>query len=192
MEDPAGLAEWATVVPQAIRDDPLWRLPAYRIALFIGDLAQVEDAPRIQRDYRTRKHLDQFIDATGSISSNIAEGYGRTTGPDRAKFYEYALSSAREARDWYFKVRHALEPNVAAERIESVTRVMKILTVAIVRERAEPDTRARRAERERRGATRKRMPRDAASPSDQHERPASSKNRDDPPPSTQHQHLAPS
>ena len=80
-------------LPQAMREDPIWRLSAYRFALWLGDLAQLDDAPRIQRDYRTRKHLEQLLDAVGSISANIAEGYGRTTGPERAKFYEYALSS---------------------------------------------------------------------------------------------------
>ncbi len=38
----------------------------------------------------------------GSIRANIAEGYSRGTGKDRARFYEYALGSARESRDWYF------------------------------------------------------------------------------------------
>ncbi len=149
MDDPEGFSDWAASnVPRVMRDDPIWRLPAYRFSLWLGDLAQLEDLPLIQRDDRTRKHADQFLDAVGSISANIAEGYGRTTGPDRAKFYEYALSSAREARDWYFKVRHALDPEVFDQRIDLITRVMKILTVAVVRERAEPETRARQAERE--------------------------------------------
>ena len=147
MDDPVGLAEWALEVPEEMRTDSLWRLPAYRFSLFLGDLAQLHDAPLVRADYRTRKHLDQLLGAVGSISANIAEGYGRSTGPERARFYEYANSSAREARDWYFKVRHALAPGVAGERIALLTRVMKIQTVATVRERAEPETRARRASR---------------------------------------------
>ena len=146
-DDPEGLAEWAAKqVPTVMRDDPIWRLPAYRFSLYLGDLAQLEDAEHVQRDYRTRR-FDQWIDAVGSISANIAEGYGRTTGKERAKFYEYAYSSAREARDWYFKVRHALPPGVATNRIMLLTRIMRVLTVAIVRERAQPETRARLAER---------------------------------------------
>ena len=175
MEDPPGLAEWAAEhVPQEMRDDPIWRLPAYRFALYLGDLVQTEDAPRIRRDYRTRRHLDQMLTAVGAISANIAEGYGRTSGPERAKFYEYANSSARESRDWFFKVRLALDPAVTNERIQLVTRIMKILTTAIIRERAEPETRARRANRE--GRTRHTMPAvdHPASASDKHERPATS------------------
>ena len=174
MDDPEGLAEWAGQVPEAMRDDPIWRLPAYRFALYLGDLVQQEDAPKIQKDYRTRRHLDQLLDAVGSISANIAEGYGRTSGPERAKFFEYANSSAREARDWLFKVRHALAAETANKRIALVTRVMRILTVAIIRERAEPETRARRANRK--GRTRHTMssPHRPASASDEHEPPATS------------------
>jgi len=50
MKDPDGLAEWAAQVPQVMRDDTIWRLPAYRFSLYLGDLAQVTDAPRIRRD----------------------------------------------------------------------------------------------------------------------------------------------
>src|SRR5262245_11032184 len=117
MEDPDGLVEWANKqVPEVIRQDPIWRLPAYRFALYLGDLVQLVDLPLIRADYRTRPHIDQLLDAVGSISANIAEGYGRTSGPDRGKFYEYAESTARESREWFFKVRHALPPGVALAR----------------------------------------------------------------------------
>ena len=175
MEDPPGLAEWAAAhVPECIREDPIWRLPAYRFALYLGDLVQREDAPLIQRDYRTRRHLDQLLHAIGSISANISEGYGSTTGPERAKFYEYSQRSAREGRDWLFKVRHALSAEVAAARIALMTRIMKILTVAITRERAEPETRARRANREGRSKHSSQTVDHPASASDQHEPPATS------------------
>jgi four helix bundle protein len=145
MKDPDGLAEWSAQVPQVMRDDTIWRLPAYRFSLYLGDLAQVTDVPRIRRDYRTRRHIGQMLDAVQSISANIAEGYGRTTGPERARFFEYAESSARESRDWYFKIRHALDPDVANARIELISRIMKILATAIIRERADSNSRARRA-----------------------------------------------
>ena len=111
-----------------------------------------------------------------SISANIAEGYGRTTGPERARFFEYAESSARESRDWYFKVRHALDADVANARIELISRIMKILATAIIRERADSKSRARRAypgtQRELR-----RMARSHGSepPSAQHQPPAPSR-----------------
>ena len=176
MKDPDGLAEWGTQVPQVMRDDTIWRLPAYRFSLYLGDLAQVTDVPRIRRDYRTRRHIGQLLDAVESISANIAEGYGRTTGPERARFFEYAESSARESRDWYFKVRHALDPDVANARIELISRIMKILATAIIRERADSKSRARRAYP---GAQRelRRLPPShrSESPSAQHQLPAPSR-----------------
>jgi four helix bundle protein len=147
MDEPDGLIEWAAHVPLVMRNDPIWRLPAYRYALFLGDLVQ-GDVHKLRRDVRTRRLVDQLIDAVESISANIAEGYSRTTGPERARFFEYAHSSAREARDWLFKVRHALDPEVATARILLVTRVMKILAAIIPRERADPESRARRWERQ--------------------------------------------
>ena len=54
---------------------------------------------------RPANRRSSFVDAVLSISANIAEGYSRTSGRERAKFFEYANSSAREARDWLFKVR---------------------------------------------------------------------------------------
>ncbi|MFQ5594528.1 MAG: four helix bundle protein, partial [Anaerolineae bacterium] len=55
------------------------------------------------QDRQTLGLSDQLYRALVSISSNIAEGYSRGTGKGRAQFYEYALGSARESRDWYFK-----------------------------------------------------------------------------------------
>ena len=146
MEEPKGLAEWAEGVPLVMRGDPIWRLPAYRYSLFLGDLIRA-DIRNLPTDGRSRRLVEQLLDAVESISANIAEGYSRTTGPERAKFFEYAHSSAREARDWLFKVRHELGPEVAVARMELVTRVMRILAVVIPRERADPESRARRARR---------------------------------------------
>ena len=113
---------------------PIWRLPAYRYALYLEDLLQ-SDVPSLHRDIRTRAHVDQLLNAIGSISANIAEGYSRSTGPDRAKFFEYGLSSSREGRDWLFKVRHALDSHTFADRIELVSRIMRTLSAVIPRER---------------------------------------------------------
>lgn len=144
MEEPDGLAEWAVAnVPDAMRDDPIWRLPAYRYALYVGDLVQ-DDLPQIRAHHTSRALADQLLKAVESISANIAEGYSRTTGPDRAKFFEYAHSSARESRDWLFKVRRALDPTIVTARIALVTRIMRILVVAIKDERRTRQTRARR------------------------------------------------
>jgi four helix bundle protein len=78
---------------------------------------------------------DQLYRAAGSISANLAEGYSRGTGKDRARFYEYALGSARESRDWYFKARHILGENVFHHRLELLTRIIQLLLKMIPQQR---------------------------------------------------------
>jgi len=97
--------EWLASIPVEISGDSLWKMEAYRLALFIAD-AGWHDVTRLMQDKRTVGLSDQLYRALGSISANLAEGYSRGTGKDRARFYEYALGSARESRDWYFKSRH--------------------------------------------------------------------------------------
>jgi four helix bundle protein len=94
--------EWERSVPREITEDSLWRMEAYRLGLFIADVGW-HDVTKLMRDKRTLNLSDQLYRALGSISANLAEGYSRGTGKDRARFYEYALGSARESRDWYYK-----------------------------------------------------------------------------------------
>ena len=45
----------------------------------------------------------QFIDASDSISANIAEGFGRYHKKDKIKFYHYSRGSSLECIDWLDK-----------------------------------------------------------------------------------------
>jgi len=76
-----------------------------------------------------------LYEALGSISANLAEGYSRGTGKDRARFYEYALGSARESRDWYFKARHVLGETVFPHRLQLLTRMIQLLLTMIPQQR---------------------------------------------------------
>lgn len=73
--------------------------------------------------------------AVGKGSSNIGEGYSRGTGRDRARFYENALGSAREARDWYYKGRHVLGDSVAEHRMDLRTQIAKLMLKMVAKER---------------------------------------------------------
>jgi four helix bundle protein len=119
-------SEWQNTVPTAITHDSLWKMTAYRLGLFLSDIAWT-DVTKIASDNRTRSLADQLFRAVGSISANLAEGYSRGTGRDRARFYEYALGSARETRDWYFKARHILNPKVTEHRLNFLAEVIRIL-----------------------------------------------------------------
>ena len=120
--------EWAESLPAAIRSDTLWRMEAYRLGLYVCDVAW-EDVTTLCRDPRTKSLLDQLYRALGSISASIAEGYSRGGGRDRARFLEYALGCAREARDWYVKARHVLGPDRVGAQVEVLTSGVRLLLV---------------------------------------------------------------
>src|SRR5206468_1229485 len=117
--------EWETSVPAIITDDSLWKVKAYRLGLFLSDLGW-SDVTKLLKDRRTSEISDQLYRAVGKISSNIGEGYSRGTGRGRAQFYEYALGSAREARDWYYKGRHVLGESVTSHRLNLTSEIIKL------------------------------------------------------------------
>ena len=126
--------EWEATIPKEIKADSLWKMTAYRLASFLGDIAW--------RDTRTLSHTpgmaslsNQLYRAVGSVGANLAEGYSRGTGKDRARFYEYALGSARESRDWYFKARHVLGDEVFQHRLGLLTRIIQLLLKTVPQQR---------------------------------------------------------
>jgi len=126
--------EWLTSLPSELTNDPLWRMEVYRFAIFAGDLAW-HDVRKLVQDKRTISLADQLYRAVGSISANIAEGYSRRSGKDQARFYEYSLGSAREARIWYYQGRHVLSEAVATHRMRLLTRIIRLLLTIIPAER---------------------------------------------------------
>ena len=123
-------------IPATITGDSLWKMEAYRLSLFAGDLAW-EDATKLMGDRRTLGISDQLYRAVGSISANVGEGYSRSTGRDRARFYSYALGSGREGRDWYYKGRHVFGDSVTSHRLELMTQIIRMLLVIIPDQRGE-------------------------------------------------------
>jgi four helix bundle protein len=126
--------DWLKIVPKEITEDTLWRMEVYRIALFAGDVAW-RDVTKLMRDRRTLDLSDQLYSAVGSISSNISEGYSRSSHKDQARFYEYSLGSARESRNWYFEGRHILGEAIAHHRIQLHTQIIRHLLRIIPAER---------------------------------------------------------
>jgi four helix bundle protein len=118
--------EWAGTVPPAITADALWQMAVYRQALFLGELAWF-DTCRLAQHKQTLDLSDQLYRAAGGISATISEGYSRASRKDQARFYEYALGSARETRDWYYKGRHVLGETVAVHRIDMLVHIIRQL-----------------------------------------------------------------
>jgi four helix bundle protein len=126
--------EWEKSVPEEIKGDSLWKIEAYRLALFVADLGW-HDVTKLMKDRRTHGLSDQLYRSLGSISANLAEGYSRGTGKDRARFYEYSLGSARESRDWYYKGRHVLGETVMRHRLALVTQIIRLLLTMVPQQR---------------------------------------------------------
>ena len=129
------LAAFEAHPPPELVGDPIWRLPAYRLASFLAEVVHA-DCTVLRRFPRHLEHASQLEAAIEAIPANITEGYGKLSGKDRARFYEIALSSAREARDWYRRVRRVLGQQETLARAMLLTRVIRILTKAIPEERA--------------------------------------------------------
>ena len=75
--------EWEREVPKALADDSLWRVQAYRLALFAADVGW-NDLAKLVKDRRTVALSDQLYRSLGSISANVAEGYSRGSSRDQA------------------------------------------------------------------------------------------------------------
>jgi len=121
VEDKVTFDEWLKTAPLEFTQDPLWKMEAYRLAFLASDLSWL-DVTKLMHDKRTLGLSDQLYRAVGSIKANIAEGYSHRSGKDQARFYEYSLGSAREARGWYHDARHVLGEPIALHRTRLMTK----------------------------------------------------------------------
>ena len=127
--------EWLKTMPELFTADALWKMVVYRYAMFLGDLAW-HDATKLMSDRRTIGLSEQLYEAVGSVGANISEGYSRSSGKDRARFYEYELGSAREGRGWYYDGRYVLSDEVAHHRMQFLTQVIRLLLTITPEERS--------------------------------------------------------
>jgi four helix bundle protein len=126
--------EWQETVFSKIKNDPIWKMEVYRLALFAGDIGW-QDVLALSKINLMYSVADQLQRSLGSISANLTEGYSRSKGLDRARFIEISLGSARESRDWYYKARHVLREEVISHRIGLVTHIIGMLTPMISHQR---------------------------------------------------------
>jgi four helix bundle protein len=127
-------SSWCETVPEEITGDRVWHVKAYQLALFAADIAWADLGP-LMADRRTLPLSDQLYRAVGSVSANVAEGFSKSSRRDRARFYEYALGSARETRDWYYKGRHVLRPEVVMHRVQLCSEIIRLLLTMIPEQR---------------------------------------------------------
>jgi four helix bundle protein len=126
--------DWQATVAEAFKKDALWKMSVYPYSLFIGEIGWF-DVTKLQGDSRLYKVTNQLYGSLGSISANISEGYSRGSNKERAHFYEYALGSARESRDWYYKSRHVLGEKVFEHRLSFLTQIIRLLLTMVPQQR---------------------------------------------------------
>ena len=126
--------EWLATVPEVITGDKLWTVTVYRLALFIADIGW-NDVTKLVGDRRTLGLSDQLYRSIGSIGANLAEGYSRGSNKDRVRFYEYALGSARESRDWYYKARAILGESITVHRLDVLTQIIRLILTILPQQR---------------------------------------------------------
>jgi four helix bundle protein len=129
-----GYAEWQEQVPTNIKNDRLWSFETYRKALFFADLAWF-DAEKLLMDPRGKAMAWQLVDAAGSVSANIEEGFGRGFGKDYARFLRIALGSCRETRGWYYRARHVFDTDILTHRLHLADEVISGLVTAANQQR---------------------------------------------------------
>ena len=122
--------EWEETVPANLKKDVLWTVTAYRLALFLSDITW-KDVQRLAKETCTRSLADQLYRSAGSICANIEECYSKISAKDRARFYEYALGSAREARGWFYRGRHVLGEKATDHRMSLLTEIVRLLLVMV-------------------------------------------------------------
>jgi four helix bundle protein len=135
-KDHMNYEEWSETVPLEIQGDSLWKMEAYRLALFASEVGW-RDVSRLIKDCRTIGLSDQLYRALGSVHANLSEGYSRSSSRDRARFYEYALGSAREARGWYYNGRHVLGDEVCSHRLGLLTQIIRLLLTMVPDQRGD-------------------------------------------------------
>ena len=126
--------DWDRRVLSPFAGDPVWRATAFRLAIYLLDESWL-DTQRLQRYPVLRPVSGQLYRAIGSIGSNFAEGYSRSSGKDRVRLFEYALGSTREAQVWYYASRHVLEAGDFDARFATLRRIGQLITASLPRER---------------------------------------------------------
>jgi len=122
--------EWEAQVPAEFKQDPLWKMDAYRLALYLYDLTW-DDCAQMRQDPRGRAIAEQLIRSAGSICANIEEGYGRGFGKQYALFLGYSLGSTRETRGWYYRARKLLTPEIVQQRYNLLTQITGLIIIAL-------------------------------------------------------------
>ena len=111
------------------------RVQAYQLAIALSDDAW-DDAVKMRKEPLLAGTAEQLFNAVGSISAAIAEGYGRRSPRDRVRYYEYAMTSAEEARTWYRVGRRGVDGETLGKRTTQLVSIRRLLLTMMRNDRA--------------------------------------------------------
>jgi four helix bundle protein len=123
-------------VPSSTGEYPdfIKRMRVYQLAVQLLDDSW-SDAEALSQHAITTLVGAQLYKAVASIAANIGEGYSRASGRDRARFFEYALGSAKESSIWYKAGQRVLDHQTLASRRALLEEIQRMLLAVIPRER---------------------------------------------------------
>ena len=93
------------------------------------------DADKLRHHPVTESLAGQLYASVSSIATNLAEGYSRSSGRDRARIFEYALGSVRESMGWYRSAEPVLGKDATLDRLNRLEEMRRLLLAIIPRER---------------------------------------------------------
>ena len=88
------------------------------------------DAKLLRAEPLTERLPGQLYAAVSSISAHLGEGYSRSSGKDRARIFEFALSSVRESISWYQAGRPVLG-EITTTRLNALEELRRLLLAII-------------------------------------------------------------
>ena len=119
--------------------DKLHQFGGYRKACELFDLV-VADLSPLAREPLCMRLVSQQVASADSVSSNIEEGYGRSSRAEYIRFLVIARGSALETRGRYEqRLRHWLPPETISARVALCEEIIAILSASIRKLRARTD-----------------------------------------------------
>lgn len=80
---------------------------------------------------RSGSALSQYRIDCCEFKRRLQPQFRRSSGADRSRFFEYALGSAREAREWYYLGEPLLGDEVVTHRVDILNQIIRLLVTML-------------------------------------------------------------
>ena len=90
-----------------------------------------DDSEILARDFRGRELAKQQVRSLDSVCANMEEGFGRGFGKELPQHLKISRGEARESRGRYERCSRLLAPEIIAQRVGTLSRIIGGLTNTI-------------------------------------------------------------